>query len=151
MRFRRRRTWFDMLGGPSVTDSAARLAPAVKAQALGLGFDLVGITRTGPVETAEHFDRWLADGRAGTMSYMERYADLRRDTRRPFEHGASAIVVALNYGGREPTGPVARYARGDDYHEIMWRKLDALHAWIGDHRGTPVAARGYVDTGPLLE
>src|SRR5437588_3139405 len=104
------------------------LESAIKAQALGLGFDLAGITRTGPAETADHFDRWIADGRAGTMAYMERQTEIRRDTRRPFEDGVSAIVVALSYGGREPTGPVARYARGDDYHDVMWRKLDALHA-----------------------
>jgi epoxyqueuosine reductase len=124
---------------------------AIKAQALGLGFDLVGITRTGPADTAEHFDRWLADGHAGTMSYMERHADIRRDTRRPFERGASAIVVALNYGGKEPTGPVARYARGDDYHDVMWRKLDALHSWMSNHLGHQISGRGFVDTGPLLE
>jgi epoxyqueuosine reductase len=127
------------------------LEPAIKAQALGLGFDLVGITRTGPADTAEHFDQWLADGRAGTMAYMARHAGLRHDTRQPFEGGRSAIVVALNYGGTEPAGPVARYARGDDYHDVMWRKFDALHVWIGDHLGRPVGARGYVDTGPLLE
>jgi epoxyqueuosine reductase len=132
-----------------VTDSG--LEPAIKAQALGLGFDLVGITRTGPADTAAHFDQWLADGHVGTMSYMERHADIRRDTRLPFGGGSSAIVVALNYGGGEPTGPVARYARGDDYHEVMWRKLDALHAWIDGHLGRPIGGRGYVDTGPLLE
>jgi epoxyqueuosine reductase len=124
---------------------------AIKAQALGLGFDLAGITRTGPADTAAHFDRWLADGHAGTMAYMERQAEIRRDSRRPFEAGASAIVVALNYGGKEPTGPVARYARGDDYHDVMWRKLDSLHSWIDNHLGHPTTACAYVDTGPLLE
>jgi epoxyqueuosine reductase len=131
-----------------VTDS---LEPAIKAQALGLGFDLVGITRTGPADSAARFDQWLADGHAGTMSYMERHADIRRDTRLPFSGGASAIVVGLNYGGREPTGPVARYARGDDYHDVMWRKLAALHTWIDERLGRPIRGRGYVDTGPLLE
>src|SRR5439155_1196299 len=92
-----------------------------------------------------------ADGRAGTMAYMGRHTEIRRDTRRPFESAVSAIVVGLNYGGKEPTGPVARYARGDDYHDVMWRMLDALHAWIDDHLGNPITARGYVDTGPLLE
>jgi len=149
MRFLLRRTSCVTRGGRSVTGS--ELASAIKAQALGFGFDLVGITRTGPAETAEHFDRWLADGHAGTMAYMEQHAETRRDSRRPFERGSSAIVVALNYGGREPTGPVARYARGDDYHDVMWRKLDKLHVWINNHVGDETRARGYVDTGPLLE
>lgn len=132
-------------------DGRSVIESAIKAQALGLGFDLVGITRTGPADTADHFERWLAEGRAGTMSYLEKNPDVRRDSRRPFEGGASAIVVALDYGGREPTGPVARYARGDDYHEVVGRKLDELHAWIDGHLGRAVRARGYVDTGPLLE
>src|SRR6202008_1754042 len=72
-------------------------------------------------------------------------------SRRPLDGATSAIVVALDYGGRQPTGPIARYARGDDYHDVMWRKLDALHGWINEHAGRPVAGRGYVDTGPLLE
>jgi epoxyqueuosine reductase len=46
---------------------------------------------------------------------------------------------------------VARYARGDDYHQVMWGKLGALHSWIEHHVGRPVHGRGYVDTGPLLE
>ena len=124
---------------------------AIKAQALGLGFDLVGITRTGPADTADHFARWLADGFAGTMAYMDRNVDVRRDSRLPLAGGASAIVVALNYGGREPTGPIARYARGDDYHDVMWRKLDELHTWIDARLGRPIGGRGFVDTGPLLE
>src|SRR5438034_6533117 len=135
-----------MHAGLFVIDNAA-----IKAQALGLGFDLVGITRTGPADTAEHFDRWIEDGRAGTMSYLARDAQARRDSRLPFAGGVSAIVVALNYGGSAPTGPVARYARGDDYHDVIRRKLDALHSWISGQIGTPIRARGYVDTGPLLE
>jgi epoxyqueuosine reductase len=127
------------------------LEDAIKAQALGLGFDLVGITATGPAETAEHFQAWLDAGHAGTMSYLERNADARRDSRRPFTGGASAIVVGLDYGGTEPAGPVARYARGDDYHEVMWRKLDVLREWIDQRAGRTVRGRGFVDTGPLLE
>ncbi|HET9426400.1 MAG TPA: tRNA epoxyqueuosine(34) reductase QueG [Gemmatimonadaceae bacterium] len=128
-----------------------RIEDAIKAQAHGLGFDLVGITSTGPAETAAFFDAWLAEGRAGTMEYLTRNAELRRDSRLPHEGAISAIVVGLDYGGREPAGPVARYARGDDYHELMWAKLNALQAWIGERLGRPVRGRGYVDTGPLLE
>jgi epoxyqueuosine reductase len=128
-----------------------QLTPLIKAQALGLGFDLVGVTRTGPVSSSTHFDRWIADGRAGAMTYMERHADIRRDTRLPFEGAVSAVVVALDYGGRQRPGPIARYARGDDYHDVMRAKLDQLHGWIDDRLGSPVRGRSYVDTGPILE
>ena len=63
----------------------------------------------------------------------------------------SAIVVALNYGGTSPSGPIARYARGADYHDVMLDKLAALHRWIDQQTGAPVLGKAYVDTGPLLE
>jgi epoxyqueuosine reductase len=127
------------------------LAHAIKAQAHGLGFDLVGITKAGPAETAGHFERWLAAGHAGTMDYLHRKADLRRDSRLPYEGVVSAIVVGLDYGGRQAPGPVARYARGDDYHEVMWARLNRLQRWIEERVGRPLRGRGFVDTGPILE
>ena len=126
-------------------------AERIKAQAYGLGFDLVGIARTGPAPTAKQFDRWLSDGHAGEMHYLERGAEKRRDTSRPVDGARSAIVVGMNYGGREPSGPVARYARGDDYHDVLETKLRALHHYIDELVGTPVRGKAYVDTGPLLE
>jgi epoxyqueuosine reductase len=125
------------------------LESRLKAQARSLGFDLAGIAALGPVETAAEFDHWLAQGYAGEMEYLARYGDVRHDTRRPEPGMRSAVVVALNYGGTEPDGPIARYARGDDYHELMWRKLDALGEWL--HAETGARCRGYVDTGPVLE
>jgi len=123
----------------------------IKAQAFGLGFDLVGITRLGPAETAPMFNTWLSRGYAGDMGYLERGAEKRGDTRLPFAGAVSAVVVGLNYGGTTPSGPIARYARGDDYHEIMWRKLDSLHEWIQANAGRKVSGKSYVDTGPILE
>jgi epoxyqueuosine reductase len=131
--------------------SSRNLGELIKAQAYGLGFDLAGITTLGPAETAPHLDEWLARGFAGEMTYLVRGAEKRRDTRLPFPGTTSAIVVGLNYGGNTPSGPVARYARGDDYHDIMWRMLDTLHEWIGQQVGKPVAGKSYVDTGPILE
>jgi len=77
----------------------------IKAQAFGLGFDLVGITTLGPMETAAHFDEWVERGYAGEMDYLGRGAEKRRDSRLPFHGATHAIVVGLNYGGREPSGP----------------------------------------------
>lgn len=123
----------------------------IKAQAYGLGFDLVGITALGPMETAEQFDDWIAKGYAGEMQYLPRGAEKRRDSRLPFEGVISAIVVGLNYGGREASGPVARYARGDDYHDLMTGRLNELHREIETEIGRPIRAKEYVDTGPILE
>lgn len=131
--------------------SAQPLTSLVKAQAYGLGFDLVGVATLGPVETAGAFDEWLAQGRAGEMDYLARGAAKRRDTRLPVPGTTSAVVVGMNYGGTAPAGPVARYARGGDYHDLMLVKLRELHAWIAARAGREVRGQAYVDTGPILE
>jgi epoxyqueuosine reductase len=123
----------------------------IKAQASGLGFDLVGITSLGPMDTAAEFDDWVERGYAGEMEYLPRGAEKRRDSRLPVPGTASAIVVGLDYGGRAPSGPVARYARGGDYHDVMLAKLGDLHEWLASELGTPVRGKAYVDTGPILE
>jgi epoxyqueuosine reductase len=127
------------------------LEARLKAQALGLGFDLAGITTLGPAETADTFERWLAAGHHGEMDYLRRGAELRRDTTRPEPGMRSAVVVALDYGGRTPSGPVARYARGEDYHRVMWDRLDELLTWLRREAGAGIRGRAYVDTGPILE
>ena len=69
----------------------ATLEALITAQAYGLGFDLVGLTRTGPAQTAAAFDTWLRAGHAGEMHYLERGAEKRRDSRLPVEDARSAV------------------------------------------------------------
>jgi epoxyqueuosine reductase len=130
---------------------ALSLERLIKAQASGLGFDLVGITSLGPADTAGEFEKWIECGYAGEMDYLPRGAEKRRDSRSPVPGTTSAIVVGLDYGGRAPSGTVARYARGDDYHEVMLSKLRELHQWLESELGTPIRGKAYVDTGPILE
>jgi epoxyqueuosine reductase len=85
------------------------------------------------------------------MEYLRRGAELRADMTRPEPGMVSAVVVALDYGGKSPAGPIARYARGEDYHRVMWDRLEALLAWVRAERGEAVRGRAYVDTGPILE
>lgn len=128
------------------------ISARLKAQAYGLGFDLAGITALGVPDTAAQFDAWLAAGNAGQMSYLDDIgAELRRDTRAPHPGATHALVVAMNYGGNEPSGPVAKYARGDDYHEVLREKLRELHHWLERETGQTINARPYVDSGPVLE
>lgn len=134
----------------SIAESMA-LKDMVKAQAYGLGFDLVGIATLGPVESAGTFDAWIENGYAGEMDYLPQGAAKRHDSRLAFPGASTAIVVGLDYGGREPSGPVARYARGDDYHDVMTERLNDLHRWLQLEVGRAVAGKAYVDTGPILE
>jgi epoxyqueuosine reductase len=131
--------------------AARAIEERIRAQCYGLGFDLAGIARLDVPETAKAFDDWLARGYAGEMHYLERGAAKRRDARLPVPGASSAIVVGLDYGGREPSGPVARYARGEDYHDVMLDRLRALHTWLQAELGRPIHGKPYVDTGPLLE
>ncbi|MFC1465882.1 MAG: tRNA epoxyqueuosine(34) reductase QueG, partial [Candidatus Brachytrichaceae bacterium NZ_4S206] len=156
-----------MDGAPALSDGLAaagraseqRAAPVVRdgfrtrleGQAYGLGFDLVGVTDLGEPETFAHFESWLAAGHYAGMDYLARGAELRRDARRPHPGATHAIVVGMDYGGREPSGPVARYARGADYHEVMRERLRGFVPWLEAEFGVPVDARPYVDSGPLLE
>lgn len=131
--------------------TALELSRLAKAHAFALGFDLVGIAELGRAETAAAFEEWIDAGLGGTMQYLERGAAKRRDTRLPLPGTTHAIVVALDYGGKEPSGPVARYARGDDYHDVMETRLRALHARLERDAGRAIVGKPYVDTGPILE
>jgi len=131
--------------------STLSVSGLIKAQAYGLGFDLVGITSLAPAESARAFEEWISQGYAGDMDYLARGAEKRRDSRLPFAGTTHAIVVGLDYGGREPAGPVARYARGDDYHDIITNRLNELHEWLVSEVGRPIRGKAYVDTGPILE
>jgi epoxyqueuosine reductase len=132
-------------------EHSASLEALVKAQAFGMGFDLVGITTLGAALTAPRFEHWLDSGFAGEMHYMERGRVKRRDSRLPLPGARSAIVVGLNYGGTQPGGPIARYARGLDYHDVMEKKLRQLLEWLRQTSAEPVTGKAYVDTGPILE
>lgn len=130
----------------------ASLEARLSAHAFGLGFDACGIAALGAPETRAHFTAWLEAGHQASMGWLGGDgAALREDARRPHPGATHAIVVAASYGGREPAGPVARYARGDDYHEVLRARLRELHAWLERETGHTIDARPYVDSGPILE
>lgn len=127
------------------------LESAIKRRAGELGFDPVGITTLGPARTHDAFLDWLERGYSGEMTYLARGAEKRRDTRLPFAGVKTAIVVALNYGGKQVAGPIARYARGADYHDVMLERLNTLHLFLREITQREVQGKAYVDTGPILE
>jgi epoxyqueuosine reductase len=131
--------------------SARSLEQRILAQAYALGFDLAGVARLGPPDTLAFYDDWLAAAHHGTMDYMARTRDLRADTTRPEPGMRSGIVVGMNYGGNQPSGPIARYARGTDYHRVLWDRLEQLGDAVRAESGTLARTRAYVDSGPLLE
>ena len=128
------------------------LTGSVKALALELGFDRVAIGPPAPTH-GDALRRWVQAGHAGSMGYLERRLEERLDPARVLPGARAAICVALNYYQGEPADPswrpVARYAWGRDYHEVIGPRLERLAAHLAEAAGA--RSRGYVDTGPLLE
>jgi epoxyqueuosine reductase len=140
--------------------SQTELSARVKARARDLGFDAVGIAPLGPSAHGDAYQRWIADGMHGEMDYLARPDAVakRLDPDVLVAGARSAVVVALRYynadaddATADPSrGVVARYARNDDYHELMKARLIELQEWISETL-LPVHGRAYVDTGAVLE
>jgi epoxyqueuosine reductase len=102
------------------------------------------------------------------MAYLHRSADRRSDVRQVLPSARTVIVTATVYNTDRPysvecadpgRAQVARYAWGDDYHDVIGARLAALEAWIreesreqsGAASPEPFESRAYVDTGPVQE
>ena len=102
---------------------------------------------------------WLDRGYAATMAWMHRSAEKRADVRQVLPGARSVIVTGTLYNTERPysdaldpsVARISRYAWGDDYHDVLKERLDALVAWIHAEAGDPVQTRAYVDTGPVQE
>ena len=106
---------------------------AIKMRAAQLGFAATGIARLEHNPHAAELDRWLAAGHAGTMTYLHRQAEKRKDPRRIMPQARSAIVTLTNYfHGSPQRGPgarqarIAQYARSSDYHDVLGNRLEQL-------------------------
>jgi len=139
------------------TQDARALAQRAKEIAQALGFDLAGIAPADPAPHAESLRGWLARGFAGEMGYLARRAEERIDPRRVLEGARSVVALAFAYDPGSPipgdgrAARVARYAGGEDYHEVLLDRVRAFEAALVALAERPVRTRGYVDTGPVLE
>jgi len=127
---------------------------------------------------SDRFVEWTEAGRAGTMRYLERKNEdgqlVRSRIGIPFPWARSAIVCFANYHCAQPrstdpapeaAGWIARYAwssrkdatglqRPSDYHKALKKRLIAIQAALQaqlHQQVGPFEARGYVDTGPIVE
>jgi epoxyqueuosine reductase len=128
----------------------------IVARAKALGFDSCRVAKAALPRHGEEFRTWLREGAAGEMEWMQRGAEKRCDPEQVLPGVRSIVVVALNYWQGEAAAPrttgasgrIARYAWGDDYHDVMLEKLTHLSAFLTELGGTQ---KYYVDTGPILE
>jgi epoxyqueuosine reductase len=123
----------------------------LQKEAHALGFHSFAVAPV-PIELREqYYLDWIAQGKHGTMSWMERNNDRRLSPENIIPEAKSIIVLALNYYQPNPDRDfrIAKYALGDDYHNFMLRRLKRLCRILRDDYGAD--QRPYVDTGPLLE
>lgn len=132
-------------------------------QAKTVGFDLCGVVRADKFPELENTAEWLARGYAGEMKYL--HDPRREDPCAAMPAIRSVVVCLLNYStarplstdaalfdqDSEPRGWVSRYAWGDDYHDVLLERLEALIARLRERFSEPFEARAYVDTGPIQE
>jgi len=143
-----------------VTDATAEgvaLRERVKEIARALGFDLVGVSGPDPSRETAFFREWVEAGYAGEMGWLSRRVEERVDPRRVLEGVRSIVCTGVVYDPALPetaapaSGRVSRYAGGDDYHDVLRERHQALAAALEALVSGPVRSRAYVDTGPVLE
>ena len=125
-----------------------------------IGFDLIGIAPALPIKRQSHYHQFIQKGFAGEMTWLSRNVDKRLDPRKLVPGAQSIICTAINYytgdhpsttPSDRPTGRVARYAWGRDYHVVLKQRLQVLVDNIRAAVGDKVILRRFVDTAPLAE
>lgn len=129
----------------------------VKHLARESGFELAGVATAEPSPDLPRFLDWVERGMAGAMGYLtDRRATIRTDPTLLLPNARSVICVGKLYSGPEPhsieyndseRGWIARYAWGDDYHQVLRRGLETLAQKLGGGHEFKIC----VDTAPLLE
>lgn len=144
---------------PGATADERRLKDGIRAAARRLGFERCGFARATVAPHADFVRRWVADGNAATMGYLQRGLVRRLDPRHISPAVRSVITVGYRYHPppvppvdwqRDLRGRIAAYALGTDYHLIVTEKLSGLAAQIRMLRPAALL-RPYVDTGPTLD
>lgn len=129
---------------------AKALRENLRAEALSLGFDVFGVAPIDADVKADYFKKWIADGMHGEMEWMAKDTERRTEVTRVLPEARSIIVVGLNYYQPQPNPnyQIAKYALGQDYHNVITKKLRKLCTVM---RALGGAQKPYVDTGPVLE
>jgi epoxyqueuosine reductase len=152
------------LRGPRLLKTTARLSPsdlkaALADEAQALGFDCVGITDPDTIaDAARYFRAFLDSGGHGDMDWLAANPERRADPRVLWPGVRSVIMLGVNYGPDEDPltvlqqrtrGAISVYAQGDDYHDVIKKRLKALARWLVAASGDDVKV--FVDTAAVME
>jgi epoxyqueuosine reductase len=140
-------------------DVSAELKAALASEARALGFDCVGVTDPGAIaDVAKHFHAFLDAGAHGDMDWLAAHPERRADPRVLWASVRSVIMLGVNYGpdenplailARRSHGAISVYARGDDYHDLIKKRLKTLARWLVATAGGEVKV--FVDTAAVME
>jgi epoxyqueuosine reductase len=138
---------------------AADLKAALAGEARALGFDCIGITEPGAIAQAgQHFREFLESGAHGDMDWLADRPERRADPRGLWPDVRSVILLGVNYGPENDPmailelrarGAISVYAQGDDYHELIKKRLKALARWLIETQ--PCEVKVFVDTAAVME
>jgi epoxyqueuosine reductase len=141
----------------STSDTGLR--EAIAARALAEGFDVVKFARAAaPPEAQTRLEHFLAERRHGSMDWMERESGRRSDPLVLWPQAKSIIVLGMNYAPdhdplasleQHDCAAISVYAHGDDYHDVIEKKLKRLAASIAKVHEAEVKV--FVDTAPVME
>lgn len=141
--------------------SPQELASFVKAQTRAIGFEACGIARAGPTPRSGYLRQWLQADKSGSMEYLRRNISLRCDPRELVPRARSVIVAAALYHQPEPadldadsgqpSGRIARYAWGEDYHRVLKDRLHRVADALREAAEASGETKVCVDTAPVVE
>jgi epoxyqueuosine reductase len=146
------------LRGPGLLN-ASDVKVALEREAQALGFDCVGITAPDAISAAaKHFRDFLDAGAHGDMDWLARDPERRADPRGLWPDVRSVIMLGVNYGPdddplailkQRTRGAISVYAQGDDYHDVIKKRLKALARWLT--ASTQCEVKVFVDTAAVME
>lgn len=123
----------------------------IRAIVCAAGACRAGFAEAGEVDSSDRtlYHKWQSEGGHAAMAYLEKYDDVRFDTRRLLDGAKTVISCAFDYRQPQRHRLFADYALGEDYHDVIRRRLTAAAAEICRLYGGE--ARVCVDTAPVRE
>jgi epoxyqueuosine reductase len=137
------------------TTTSDQLDKLAKSQ----GLTLLGVADLDVAQDFARFQDWLADGRAGGMTWITQNTELRADPKKVLPSAQSVIVLALNYNQNErwhhrlklEVPRIAQYARFRDYHHLLKNRALQILSALKSSEGADFEGRVVVDSAPILE
>ncbi|MEZ5819522.1 MAG: tRNA epoxyqueuosine(34) reductase QueG [Xanthobacteraceae bacterium] len=152
------------LCGSRLLSATEKLSPlevkaALARQAAALGFDGIGVTDPDAIgEAGLRFREFLEAGNHGDMDWLAARPERRMHPRALWPGVRSIVMLGFNYGPDEDPllvlqkrtrGAISVYAQGDDYHDVIKKRLKTLARWLAATTGDEVKI--FIDTAAVME